>query len=80
LTGEFRKEIFTTNIITTKIKNVIIDKYVIIINHIHLIIIIDGTMRASSPTENNENIICAFKTMTTKEIGYSILGFYTFVK
>ncbi|MBE7012486.1 MAG: hypothetical protein E7416_00190 [Ruminococcaceae bacterium] len=41
-------------------------------NHIHLIIFLYGTMRASSPTKNIETIIRSFKTMVTKEIGNSI--------
>ena len=49
-----------------------IDKYVIMPNHIHLIISLYGTMRASSPTKNIENIIRSFKIMVTKEIGKSI--------
>ncbi len=53
-------------------ENVSVDKYVIMPNHIHLIISLYGTMRASSPTKNIENIIRSFKIMVTKEIGKSI--------
>ncbi len=60
------------NNINTKYENVTVDKYVIMPNHIHLIIFIHGTMRASSPTKNIENIIRSFKIMATKEIGHSI--------
>lgn len=60
------------NNINTKYKNVSVDKYVIMPNHIHLIISLYGTMRASSPTKNIENIIRSFKIMVTKEIGKSI--------
>ncbi len=60
------------NNITIKYKNVTIDKYVIMPNHIHMIIFLHGTMRASSPTKNIETIIRSFKTMVTKEIGHSI--------
>lgn len=55
-----------------------IDKYVIMPNHIHLIIIIpgheNGTMWASSPTtkQSISQIIKSFKTLVTKQIGYSI--------
>ena len=38
------------NNINIKYENVTVDKYVIMPNHIHLIIILRGTMRASSPT------------------------------
>lgn len=60
------------NNINIKYENVTIDKYVIMPNHIHLIIFLHGTMRASSPTKNIETIIRSFKTIVTKEIGNSI--------
>jgi len=60
------------NNINNKYENVTVDKYVIMPNHIHLIIFLHGTMRASSPTKNTETIIRSFKTMVTKEIGTSI--------
>ena len=50
-----------------------IEKYVIMPDHIHLIIKIDnGTMWASSPTKNVQNIVRSLKILTTKEIGKSI--------
>ncbi len=58
--------------INVKYKNVTIDKYVIMPNHIHLIVVLDGTMRASSPTMNIESIVRSFKIMVTKTIGDSI--------
>ena len=60
------------NNINIKYENVTVDKYVIMPNHIHLIIFLHGTMKASSPTKNIETIIRSFKTMVTKEIGNSI--------
>ena len=39
-------------------------------NHIHLLIRINGTMWASSPTVSS--LIRSFKILTTKEIGYPI--------
>ncbi len=60
------------NNINIKYENVIVDKYVIMPNHIHLIIMLNGTMKASSPTKNIETIIRSFKTMVTKEIGNNI--------
>ncbi|MBP3337499.1 MAG: transposase [Clostridia bacterium] len=60
------------NNINNKYENVTVDKYVIMPNHIHLIIFLHGTMKASSPTKNIETIIRSFKTLVTKEIGYSI--------
>ena len=50
-----------------------IEKYIIMPDHIHMIIRIDnGTMWASSPTNKISNIIRSLKTLTTKEIGESI--------
>ena len=58
--------------INIKYENVTVDKYVIMPNHIHLIISLHGTMRASSPTKDIVSIVRSFKTMSTKEIGCSI--------
>ena len=60
------------NNINIRYENATVDKYVIMPNHIHLIIFLHGTMRASSPTNNIEALIRSFKTMVTKEIGNSI--------
>lgn len=58
--------------INIKYENVTVDKYIIMPNHIHLIICLNGTMKASSPTKSIENIVRSFKTLVTKEIGISI--------
>ena len=50
-------------------------KYVIMPNHIHMIIFItkdNGTMWASSPTQSIPQLIKSFKTLVTKDIGFSI--------
>ena len=49
-----------------------LDKYVIMPNHIHMLLRIDGTMKASSPTQSISTIVRSFKTMVTKEIGEAI--------
>jgi REP element-mobilizing transposase RayT len=50
-----------------------IDKYIIMPNHIHLIIQnYNGTMWASSPTQSISQKIKSFKTLVTKEIGHNI--------
>ena len=50
-----------------------IEKYVIMPDHIHMIIRIDnGTMWASSPTKKVSSIVRSIKVLTTKEIGESI--------
>ena len=50
-----------------------IEKYVIMPDHIHMIIRLgNGTMRASSPTKNIPSIVRSIKILTTKEIGKSI--------
>ena len=47
-----------------------IDKYVIMPNHIHLILKIEGgTMWASSPTRSVPSIIRSLKTLVSKECG-----------
>lgn len=49
-----------------------IDKYVIMPNHIHLLIVIDGPMRASAPTISVPSLIRSFKILVSKEIGCGI--------
>ena len=63
------------NNINKTYKNVSVENYIIMPNHIHMLIFIDnfnnGTMWASSPTKLG-TIIRSLKTMVTKEIGFSI--------
>lgn len=52
-----------------------IEKYVIMPNHIHMIICEetgDGTMWASSPTQAKPQLIKSFKILVAKKIGFSI--------
>ena len=50
-----------------------IEKYVIMPDHIHMIIRLDGgAMWASPPTDKIASIVRSIKTLTTKEIGESI--------
>ena len=52
-----------------------IEKYVIMPDHIHMIIRLqNGSMRASTPTKTNRiaSIVRSIKTLTTKEIGVPI--------
>lgn len=69
--------------INTMYQNAYVEKYIIMPNHIHMLIFIDryedgianehGTMRASSPTSTDlSTVIRTFKTMVTKEIGTPI--------
>ena len=49
------------------------DKYVIMPNHIHMIIRIEGgPMWASAPTQSLSTRVKSFKTLVTKEIGVSL--------
>ena len=57
------KYINNINIIYSNAK---VEKYIIMPNHIHMIISLSGTMWASSPTEEISNIVRSFKTMATK--------------
>ena len=63
------------NRINSVYENISVENYIIMPNHIHLLIFIDGytngTMRASSPTKLG-SVVRSFKTMVTKEIGFSI--------
>ena len=63
------------NRINTVYDNISVENYIIMPNHIHLLIFIDeyknGTMWASSPTKLG-SVVRSFKTMVTKEIGFSI--------
>lgn len=58
--------------INSAYKGIIVERYVIMPNHIHLLIRIEssGGMKASRPTV--QTIVRSFKTMVTREIGYSI--------
>ena len=58
--------------INLKYEKVTVDKYVVMPNHIHMIIFLHGTMRASSPTKKIESVIRSLKIMVTKELGCSI--------
>ena len=59
-----------------KTNNIInVEKYVIMPNHIHLILFVknDGSIWASTPTSSAvSNTVRSLKILTTKEIGYSI--------
>ena len=48
-----------------------IDKYIIMPNHIHLMLVKNGAMKASHPTSISDDIR-SFKTLFTKEVGHSI--------
>ena len=59
-----------------------IDKYVIMPNHIHMIICIEGgPMWASAPTQSISSRIKSFKTLVTKSVGVSVFqrSFYDHV-
>ena len=53
--------------------DVILDQYVIMPNHIHLLIIVNGGVpRSSRPTMLIPNIIAALKKSTNRKMGYNI--------
>ena len=65
------KHILSTN----NIPSVTVDKYVIMPNHIHVILIVDnnGTSKAPSPTNNIiSHSVSTLKRFINKEIGYNI--------
>ena len=52
--------------------DVLVEKYVVMPNHVHLILFIRGMMKASSPTSAvTPTIVRTLKTMVTKECGTS---------
>ena len=63
------------NRINTVYDNISVENYIIMPNHIHMLLFIDrfnnGTMWASSPTKI-ETVVRSLKTMVTKEVGLSI--------
>ena len=44
-----------------------IDQYVIMPNHIHIILILNGELAGASPRPTIMDIVCAYKSLTTKE-------------
>jgi REP element-mobilizing transposase RayT len=52
--------------LTKRYSNMKLDKYVIMPNHIHAIIIIAGERQEQSPCPTVCDILCAFKSITTK--------------
>ena len=44
-----------------------IDKFVIMPNHIHAIIVLDGKAAGASPRPTLPDIMCAYKSLTTRE-------------
>lgn len=60
--------------ISNKYQNIVIDKYVIMPNHIHCIVIIDNNNGRVDPAPTVGRIMGYFKYQTTKDIG--IPGFW----
>ena len=57
----------------SRTENVHVDKYVIMPNHVHLLISISsGPMRASAPTASIPGVMRAFKGLVTKELDENI--------
>ncbi|MBQ2933534.1 MAG: transposase [Clostridia bacterium] len=61
---------------TNKIPELTVDKYVIMPNHIHMILLLqnqNGTSRAPSPTNNIiSRAISTFKRFVHKDVGYNV--------
>ena len=49
-------------------KNIHIDKYVIMPNHIHAIIVIENKTAGASPCPTLSDVICTFKSLSTHKI------------
>ena len=69
ITDRFIKNIDTAH------TNVFVDKYVIMPNHVHIILVLKdgcGTMWASSPTKTTiSNVVRSLKTLIAKKCGFS---------
>jgi len=53
-----------------KLNNVFVDEYIIMPNHVHIIISLIGSPRSATPTI--PTIVNSYKSIVSKEIGYSI--------
>ena len=64
------------NNINTAYKDVYVDKYIVMPNHIHLILVLlnsDGTPGCASPTKAKlAKVINAFKSLTSRQVGFTI--------
>lgn len=62
-------------LLTKRYSSVRVDKYIVMPNHIHAIIIIencnDGDTAGASPRPTLSDIICAYKSLTTRECNYA---------
>ena len=67
-------KIVETHIVSSdRIPGVMVDKYVIMPNHIHLLIRLNGTSRAPSPTNGAvPRLVGVFKRLVNKEVGKNI--------
>lgn len=50
-----------------RFKGIKIDKYIIMPNHIHIIVVINKTEAGASPCPTLSDVICAFKSLTVRE-------------
>ena len=53
--------------LTKRYKNVKIDKYVIMPNHIHAIIALENQTAGASPCPTLSDVVCTFKSLTTRK-------------
>ena len=58
-------------VINSAYDGVRVDSYMIMPDHIHMLITISGGMRACRPT-SLQTVVRTFKTMVTREIGFSV--------
>ena len=50
----------------SRYQNILLDQFVVMPNHIHGIIVIDNEQAEQSPAPTIGNIVCAYKSITTK--------------
>ncbi len=54
-------------LINSRYPDVSVDKYVIMPNHIHIVFIINGEAAGASPRPTVMDVVCAYKSLTTKK-------------
>ena len=59
--------------VSVKYPDVVVDNYVIMPNHIHMIVTVDGTRGGASPTKATiPRVVQSLKSITTKQFGFNL--------
>lgn len=55
------------NSLPARYPDIVIDKYVIMPNHIHMIVVLHPTEAGASPCPTISDVVCTFKSLTTRK-------------